>query len=438
MSHFSNKRQLRIWGVSAASVSLFSLVVSCAREENFQKQEKSSISSLDGESLNAAVEKISFEQWCGRWGLNCSQPDSGKLGADGEFEQSNDVLKWKAIAELFEKAIASGSNFSLEQQELNSARVRIFLNQIGWGEVNADLLDVLSKSGLKKVGLEPAGKLRFEGRTTLNGQSGSVRGNSGMKWAFANDGEFSVGSAGQYLFRGLKFSAATSFESDDFAQLNFNDADQTTWSGNNLAVTHVPDAFFIKDIPVRWEKFSDLKQDILIRNATEARNIVFNATRNFRLNSVFFDTASKHTSLFVDDAKISGAVKTLVNSFGSLEMKAPTSSTPLAQLVLQQAGSVVCRIEMSGTPAIDITLDKRFGVQNVFTNDKTNAQVDLYGINVKARVGIPISFNLKRVDIEPTRIVVKGVPVVGDIVIPLPTKDKKFGKELKKFECVER
>lgn len=438
MSRFLNKSQLSIWGASAACVSLFSFVVSCAREENFQKEETSSISSLGGESLNAGVEKIFFEQWCARWGLNCSQADSGKFSADGEFEQSDDVLKWKAIAELFEKAIASGSNFSLEEKEFNSARVRIFLNQIGLGEVNADFLEVLSKSGLKRVGLEPSGKLRFEGRTTLNGQSGSVRGKSGMIWAFANEGEFSVGSAGQYLFKGLKFSAAKSFESDDFEQLNFNDADQTTWSGKNLAVTHVPDAFFIKDLPVRWEKLSDWKQEVLIRNATEARNIVFNAARNFHLNSGFFDTASKHTNLFVDDAKIAGAVKVLVNSFGSLEVKAPTSSTPLAQLALQQAGSVVCRIEMSGTPAIDITLDKRFGVQNVFTNEKTNAQLDIYGINIKARVGIPISFKLKRVDIEPTRIVVKGVPVVGEISIPLPTDDKKFGKELKKFECVER
>jgi hypothetical protein len=140
----------------------------------------------------------------------------------------------------------------------------------------------------------------------------------------------------------------------------------------------------------------------------------------------------------VEDAKIVGAVGRLINSFGSMVMTQPTSATPLAQIALQQASSVVCRIEMSGTPAIDLTLDKRFGIQNVFTNEKNNAQMDFYGINIKARVGLPISFNLKRVDIEPTRIVIKGVPVVGDVSIPLPGSDKKFGKELKKLECAER
>jgi hypothetical protein len=93
---------------------------------------------------------------------------------------------------------------------------------------------------------------------------------------------------------------------------------------------------------------------------------------------------------------------------------------------------------MSGTPPIELTLDRRFGIQNAYTNDKKHAQIDLYGINIKARVGIPISFNLKRVDVEPSRIVIKGVPVIGEIVIALPEEGKKFNKELKKLECTER
>lgn len=417
-----------------AGVSLLGVAVSCARDDEISR-----VSSFNGHRLADFVEKISFTQWCERWGLACPKPDAGKKASEFEvLSESKDVLKWRAIAELVEKALKSGSQFSIEQQEMNSARVRIFMNQVGWADVHGDMLNVLGQSGLKKLNLDPAGKLSFEGRTTLNGQSGWVRGNSGMKWAFANDGEFLVGTAGQYLFKGVQFSAASSFESDEFGELSFTDDDQTTWSGNTLAVTHVPDGFFIKDIPVRWEKFNDVKQDVLIRNATEARNLVFNGTRNLKLNSAFFDTAARHTPLFVEDAKIVGAVGRLINSFGSMVMTQPTSASPLAQIALQQASSVVCRIEMSGTPAIDLTLDKRFGIQNVFTNEKSNAQMDFYGINIKARVGLPISFNLKRVDIEPTRIVIKGVPVVGDVSIPLPGSDKKFGKELKKLECSER
>lgn len=413
--------------------------VACARDPNTALQDDNSqIFSLQEELSQAALEKITFQTWCDRWGLVCPKEQPAVNLDDPDFQESKDVLKWKAIAELLEKAMSSGSNVSLEQQELNSARFRIFMAQVGWSDVLSDMLDVMSKTGLKKIALEPTGRVRFEGRTTLNGQSGAVRGNSGMKWAFANEGEFSVGAAGQYLFKGLEFSAASSFESDEFSSLNFNDSDKTLWSGNNLAVTHIPDGFFIKDVPVRWEKFNDVKQDVLIRNATEARNIAFNANRNFRLNSTFFDTAAKHVALFVDDAKINVAVRQLVNAFGSMEMRLPTSTTPMAQVSLQQANSVVCRIEMSGTPAIDVTLDRRFGVQNLFTNEKSNAQIDLYGINIKARVGIPISFNLKRIDIEPTRIVVKGIPVVGEISIPLPGSDKKLGKELKKLECTER
>ncbi|MEN9528280.1 MAG: hypothetical protein RI932_153, partial [Pseudomonadota bacterium] len=397
-----------------------------------------SIGTHDNEEAFAGLEKISFEQWCARWGLICAKSEPKNTDEATGSLVSKDELKWRAIAELTDKAFKSGSNFTIEQQELNSARIRIFMSQLGLGDVHGDVLDVLSKSGLRKLILDPNGQLRFEARATLNGQSGTVRGNSGMKWAFANDGEVSIGTAGQYLFKGLEFSAATSFESDEFGQLHFNEADKTLWSGNTLAVTHIPDGFFIKDIPVRWEKFNEVKQDVLVRNATEARNILFTPARVLRLNSAFFDTAAKHSDLFVDDDKIKTAVRQLINAFGLMEMKAPTSSSPLAQVSLQQAGSVMCRIEMSGTPAIEVTLDKRFGVQNVFTNDKSHAQIDLYGINVKARVGFPISFNLRRVDIEPTRIVIKGIPVVGEISIPLPGSDKKLGKELKKLECSER
>lgn len=420
-------------------VGLLTAVLSCSRQdESFQKS-SSTLFSLENTNQLLGLEKLSFAEWCSRWGLIC--PGSNKV-SDQEQEsyvESQDVLKWKAVAELIAKALASGSQFSLEQQELNSARVRIFMSQIGWSDVLGDILDVLTKSGLKKISLDPSGRVRFEGRSTLNGQSGAVRGKSGMKWAFENEGEFAVGTAGQYLFKGLQFSAASSFDSDEFGLLNFDDTDKTVWSGNNLAVTHVPDGFLIGDIPVRWEKFNELKQEVLIRNATEARSIVLNNNRNLKLNSEFFDTAAKHVGVFVEDTKVADALSQLVNSLGSFDMRAPSSAIPMAQVALQQASNVVCRIEMSGTPAIDVTLGKRFGIQNLFSNDKSNAQIDLYGINIKARVGLPISFNLKRVDIEPTRIVVKGIPVVGEISIPLPgSADKPLDKELKKFECSER
>ncbi|MBM3381389.1 MAG: hypothetical protein FJY29_03015 [Betaproteobacteria bacterium] len=428
----------RVGLMSSALGFLLTIAVSCARDDSNLNSKPTSIGAGGNEADFFGLEKISFEQWCTRWGLICPKPEPKSFATETQTSLSKDEQKWRAIAELTDKAFKSGSNFTIEQQELNSARIRIFMNQLGWGDVHGDVLDVLNKSGLRKLVLEPTGQLRFEARTTLNGQSGTVRGNSGMKWAFANEGEVSVGALGQYIFKGLEFSAATSFESDEFGQLHFNESDKTLWSGNALAVTHIPDGFFIKDIPVRWEKFNDVKRDVLVRNATEARNIIFSPNRIVRLNSSFFDTAAKHSELFVEDDKIKTAVRQLINAFGQMEMKAPSTSNPLAQVSLQQAGSVVCRIEMSGTPAIDVTLDKLFGIQNVFTNEKRNAQIDLYGINIKARVGIPISFNLRRVDIEPTRIVIKGIPVVGEISIPLPGSDKKLGKELKKLECSER
>lgn len=428
----------RVGLMSSALGFLLTIAVSCARDDSNLNSKPTSIGAGGNEADFFGLEKVSFEQWCTRWGLICPKPEPKSFATETQTSLSKDEQKWRAIAELTDKAFKSGSNFTIEQQELNSARIRIFMNQLGWGDVHGDVLDVLNKSGLRKLVLEPTGRLRFEARTTLNGQSGTVRGNSGMKWAFANEGEVSVGALGQYIFKGLEFSAATSFESDEFGQLHFNESDKTLWSGNALAVTHIPDGFFIKDIPVRWEKFNDVKRDVLVRNATEARNIIFSPNRIVRLNSSFFDTAAKHSELFVEDDKIKTAVRQLINAFGQMEMKAPSTSNPLAQVSLQQAGSVVCRIEMSGTPAIDVTLDKLFGIQNVFTNEKRNAQIDLYGINIKARVGIPISFNLRRVDIEPTRIVIKGIPVVGEISIPLPGSDKKLGKELKKLECSER
>jgi|GEM_PF-676440 len=429
------------WRFLAAG-GLIAVAISCARSEIDNRDDASKLSSLKGSENNLALEKLSFAQWCKRWGLTCPKSADIAHETPSEFQaDSKDIQQWHAISELVGKAIGSGSNFALESSELNSARIRIFMAQIGLNEVLSDINELLSKSGLKKVGLEPAGKLSFEARTGWNGNTGlagTVRGRSGMKWSFESAGEFLVGDSGQYLFKGLRFSAASSFESDYFGVLTRNDEDKTMWSGESLAVSHVPDGFFIKDIPVRWEKFNDLNRETLITNATEARNIVFNGTRNLRLNSAFFDTAAKHMPLFVEDPKVVNAATQLANAFGTLEMKASSPTSPLAQLTLEKANAVVCRIEMTGTPALEVTLDKRFGVQNIFNNEKSAAQIDLYGINIKAKVGLPISFNLKRVDVEPTRVVVKGIPVIGEISIPLPGSDSKFGKELKKLECNER
>ncbi|NBX16518.1 MAG: hypothetical protein EBR09_04050 [Proteobacteria bacterium] len=422
-----------------AGIALSCLAASCARESVSEKESSDSASSLMSAGSTSDVEKMAFAQWCERWGLTCPADDKKLLiEVNDSQDESKETLQWQAISQLFERFARSGSDFSVDDSELTSAKTRLLMTQIGLHDVHSDFLEVLGKSGLKKLAVDPLGNIRFEARPTVSGQSGMVRGRSGMKWIFANNGGVSVGGKGQYLFSGLQFSAANSFESDVFGQLTYNDVDKTTWSGSNLAVTHVPDGFFIRDVPVRWEKFSDLQRVPMLAAVSEMRDLVFSGGRFIKLNPAFFDTAARNMPVFVDDAKILPAATKLVDAFGSLEFRAPSAKTSLAQLSLEKAASVMCRIEMSGTPPIELTLDRRFGVQNAYTNEKRHAQIDLYGINIKARVGIPIAFNLKRIDVEPSRIVIKGVPVIGEIAIPLPEEGKKFDKELKKFECTER
>ncbi|MFZ9519323.1 MAG: hypothetical protein ACO3A4_02495 [Silvanigrellaceae bacterium] len=421
------------------AVAGLALIASCGRTPADSNATGSRLASHSDSSGSFEVEKISFEQWCERWGLTCSEkPKPIGVEEAENLADSKEFQQWQAISQLFEDFSRSGSNFSMVDDELTSSRVRLLMAQIGLQDVHQDLMDVLQRSGLRKVAIERDGRIRFEGRSGINNQSGVLRGRSGMKWTFESQGGVSVGSGGNYLFNGLLFSAANSFESDVFGKLGYNDTDKTVWSGANLAVTNIPEGFFIRDVPVRWEKFSDINRVPLLRNVTELRNLVFTQGRNVRVNSAFFNTAARNMPVFVDDAKIVGAVTRLVDSFGLLELKEPTAGAAFAQLNLESASSVMCRIEMSGTPPIELTLDKRFGVQNVYTNEKFNAQIDLFGINIKARVGLPISFNPKRIDVEPTRIVVKGVPVIGEISIPLPDEKNKFGKELKKLECNER
>jgi hypothetical protein len=428
--------------VSAAGVLIvagLAFVASCGRTSSESSSKESRVASLPAGEAAFEVEKISFEQWCKRWGLTCpAKTEPTSADAVEEFADSKEFQQWQVISQLFEAFARSGSNFSMVDNELTSGRLRILMTQIGLHDLHQDVIELLERTGLRKVAIESDGQIRFEARAGVNNQAGVVRGRSGMKWMFETQGGVTVGTGGNYLFKGLFFSAANSFESDVFGKLGYNDSDKTVWSGENLAVTNVPDGFFIRDVPVRWEKFSDVQRVPLLRNVTEFRNLIFTQGRTIRVNSAFFNTASRNMSVFVDDAKVLGAVTKLVDAFGLLELREPATGAAFAQLNLEKANSVMCRIEMSGTPAIELTLDKRFGVQNVYTNDKYNAQVDLFGINIKARVGVPISFNPKRVDIEPTRIVVKGVPVVGEISIPLPDEKNKFGKELKKFDCNER
>ncbi|NBW80676.1 hypothetical protein EBR21_02880 [bacterium] len=432
----------RFGKVSAAGflvVAGLAFVASCGRISTDSTSDESRISSLSASEGALDVEKISFEQWCKRWGLTCpSKTETISAESAESYTDSKEFQQWQVISQLFEAFARSGSNFSMANDELTSGRLRLLMTQIGLQEFHQDVIELLERSGLRKLSIESDGKIRFEARPGVNNQSGIVRGKSGMKWTFESEGGVSVGTGGNYLFNGLLFSAANSFESDVFGKLGYNDTDKTVWSGSNLAVTNIPDGFFIRDVPVRWDKFSDVKRLPLLRYLTEFRNLVFTPGRTIRVNSAFFNTASRNMSVFVDDAKILGAVTKLVDALGLLEIKEPTAGAAFAQLNLEKANSVMCRIEMSGTPAIELTLDKRFGIQNAYTNDKYNAQIDLFGINIKARVGVSISFNLKRVDVEPTRIVIKGVPVVGEISIPLPDEKGKFAKELKKLECNER
>lgn len=418
--------------------SVLGMAASCAESKLSGEADWSRSLSHVQSKLGAYAEKISFDEWCERWGLTCPAKDERVALSSSEqsLADSKEMRQWRVVADLLDKAVQSGSDFAIEQQELNSAKVRIFMQQLGLGDVHGDILDALSKSGIKKFAIEPSGRVRFQARETVSGQSGVLRGNSGLNWIFASSGEFSVGAQSRYLFNGLQFAAANALESDDFGSLGYTDDDKIVWTGQSLAVTNIPDDFLIKDVPVRWEKFGDLQEEVLIRNITEARNIALANNRNLKLNSQFFDAAASHAGEFADDPKIQAALKQLLDSFGLFEMRQPTSSVALANISLQHAQRMGCRIEMSGVPAIEIGLARNFGIQNIFTNEKKNAQIDLYGINIKVRIGFPISFNLKRVDVEPTKIVIKGVPVIGEISIPLPGSDSYMGKELKKLECV--
>lgn len=419
--------------------SVLVTAMSCAQSESETDGRWSHVFSKFSSHLGTYTEKITFSQWCERWGLTCPSEETDENSHENRQAslESKESRQWRVVAELLEKAVQSGSDFSLEQQELNSARVRIFMQQLGLGDVHGDLLNALSKSGIKEVAIEPSGRVRFQARETVSGQSGVLRGQSGLNWIFASSGDFSVGAQGQYIFNGLQFAAANALESDVFGELGYTDEDKIVWSGQNIAVTHVPEDFIIKDIPVRWEKFGELKEDVLIRNITEARNIVLANDRHLKLNSAFFDTAASHADVFTEDEKIQPALKKLLDSMGQFDLRSPQSGAALANIALQRAERLVCRIEMSGVPAIEIGLSQNFGLQNVFSNEKKNAQIDLYGINIKVRIGFPISFNLKRVDVEPTKIVIKGVPIIGEISIPLPGSDSYMGKELKKLECTE-
>ena len=439
MTHSKLKATMRSQATKLiCCASVLCLAASCAESKLSTDTDWSSRLYQVKSRLGAYTEKISFDEWCERWGLTCPVKDDDTQfnSVDTFVSESKELRQWRVIANLLEKAVQSGSDFAIEQQELNSAKVRIFMRQLGLGDVHGDILEALSKSGIKKVALEPSGRVRFQARETASGQSGVLRGNSGLNWIFSSSGEFSIGPQSQYLFNGLQFAAANALESDEFGTLGYTDDDKIVWSGQNLAVTNIPDDFLIKDVPVRWEKFGDLQEEVLIRNISEARNIALANNRNLKLNSRFFDAAASHAGEFTDDPKIQRALKQLLDSFGLFEMRQSTASTALANISLQQAERMGCRIEMSGVPAIEIGLSRHFGIQNIFTNEKKNAQIDLYGINIKVRIGFPISFNLKRVDVEPTKIVIKGVPVIGEISIPLPGSDSYMGKELKKLECV--
>jgi hypothetical protein len=427
------------------------VVFSCARQEERSLQQSPDQSSLQSESVarsESEVEKISFSQWCERWGLSCptkthvNEFESVNLQG-GQIEASDDealadsrqLKRWQAISKLVTQFSTSGSQLSIEDTELSNAKTRLLMTQIGLQDVYAELLDLIQRARVRKVFLDSEGKLRFESRLASGAFSGIIRGRSGLKWLFENQGTMAVDAAsGQYSFEGLSFAAANGVSSESFRFLSFNDADQSHWAGRELTVTHIPAGFIARDLPVRWEKLSEIQREKLLRGTTELRNVLLNSNRNIRLNRSFFDTAARAMPVFINDSKLLPALTTLTDALGGLEIKAPLGNAPIAQVNLEKANGLMCRMEMSGTPTMEFYLDKNFGVQNVFTNEKFNAQIDLYGITVKAKAGISVSFKLRRVDVEPTRIVVKGVPVVGEVVIPQGKSDK----ELKKFECSER
>lgn len=405
---------------AVASVSILATLAACGTASMPQ-------SGLDSQATDdnvpeAALANLTFKEWCQQWGLTC--PPSTQDDDEGIVAQMSPE-QWKSTLSLFRALLVERNVLSFVRADLESPQFKEVIRTLGLQKLEADIVQLIDRVGLLKISLPGTGTVSVESK----GQ-GVIAGQSSLAWLFAPQVAIKPGATGKLEMSGISFADKSKTRTENLASISLPVSPSYLWGTTNLQISQVPGSFLLNEIVLDTSALKNVKIEQALKSVTPLRDWLFAGGRKAHLGSGFFDTAAKEVGVIISNPLLRRILPPLLEKLGSVDIE-KVAANPLATVSLRADGKLTCRLEMEGQPKIDLTFDKKFGVTNLLTTDKGFARAEFYGVSAKLDVLGPISpgFKLQIIEVEPTRLVIKKVPVIGEVAIPLngePTTLKAF------------
>jgi hypothetical protein len=209
---------------------------------------------------------------------------------------------------------------------------------------------------------------------------------------------------------GLSLADGSGAKSSTLEGLAVTETNLLSWTGSTLAVSGVPIKRFLEDVlGVGLELPSpDTKPDIgaTLKVISPIKDWLLKGDRKIVLN----DETFRRLADSLPDLAQGDDQETLAYLLGHLTgLRA--GQTRSGRLIEAKAdGQITCN---AGNKA-QMMLASEFGVRSIDKLSETSVSVTVYGIDARPMMGLikPL-IHLSRIDIEPTRIVVKNVPILG-------------------------
>ncbi len=409
-------------------VSIGALAWSCGRLDNAQKEPKKD----DGFFL---APTLPFQDWCNQWGLNCNIPLDAEENHNSETEKKSDAPapktpwtaeQWKAASHIAHSVLSESINLSVARQDFNHPQFRMIMNDLGVSVSVKNMTDFLDKFGFSQFLIPGDGTLKINHNGT-----GQILGRSRLQWKLANSTNIAPQENGNIDLAGVTLSSSTQSQAEVLSSTSrYNNSSQAMNLASNT-ITDVPNSFLTHEARIDLSEFKKMTAEQFFRNLGLLRDFLMVPNRTFKLSNAFFSTVASKIPIFIENPIFKTSIPSIFANIASLEIK-KANALPMAIGTLKEGKKLKCTIEMEGQPKVDLTLDPSFGLNNSSSTPQNNAKIELFGVTAKAYMGaISPSFKLQLIELEPTRIVIKKVPIIGEVVIPTgpetpPAKFKAF------------
>lgn len=356
----------------------------------------------------AQPEVASFQEWCTAWGLTCpTTPPDNVPSADHPWS----AAQWQSAFALVKATASSPGNVRITRAELDDQNLATALQHLGGAEMLAQLKQRLDASKVQSVGVTAGGfSLAASAPADFAAQSGLVVHNDVAVTARVTD-------AFDVAVTGLDVHGQTD-AADALAGFGVTNVNVLDWRGPSTAVAGVPIKFAFQelagvelggDAPTAMPGYQQLQPAMM-----PLKDWITTGQRDVDLRREAFQAYAQHLPRLVDDQQMATALRYILERVKTVQSTAASRRQKLVQ------GEATGEIRCNAGDQAQIMIQPQFGITSLTRLSATSSQVALYGIKVKPLTGaIRPTITLNRIDFEPTRIVVRDVPIMGTYVIDM-------------------